>query len=279
MSSNKKERQYNQKKDYTIYVILHPHTKEFFVHYATTSALRNAMKDHYTLKNSYTKDMFKEHKETIYPPEMYALEENEMTAAECYEQKIIWIKYFVKQNYIPLNHEDDVSSSENLFEENIAKYKKIESLNINETLCKANRRFPHYGRERIELTDEEKINQRKQMKFYCTEEEYEVIKHNANERGQTVSAFIRDVSINTVSISFNYDAIIEHTKLINQIKTEMNAVITMLVQTNQAFPIDIEKMINLLHQIDKTEKNMLQKTQKERQQIRKDIKNLIANKE
>lgn len=277
MANRKKNSQYTEKKNYTIYVILHPHSKEFFVHFSATTALRNAMKQHYTLKNIYTKDMFEMHKETIYPPEMYALEETEMTRADCFVKKIIWIRYFMEHKYIPLNHVDDVTSSMNLFEENIPEYEDIKEIELEEVLGKSNRRFPHYGRERMEKDPELKTGERKQMKFFCSEEEYEIIKQNAKNRNQTLSAFIRDVSINTISIQNNYDAIQQHINEINQIKSELNAIITMLVNTNQAFPIDIEKMISLLQEINQSEKTMLQKTQNERKQIRNYIKKLLTN--
>ena len=276
MSINKKNKHYTDEKKYIVYVILHPHTKECFIHFSATTALKNAMKQNYTLKNIYTKDMFEEHKETIYPPEMYALEETEMTRADCFIKKILWIRYFMDNGYLPLNHEDDVSSAQNLFEENIADYEEIKRKNLEDVLGKANRRFPHYGRERMDKDPEEKSGERKQMKFFCSEEEYEIIKQNAKKRKQTISAFIRDVSTNTISIQFNYDAILQHTNEINQIKSELNAIITMLVQTNQAYPIDIEKIILLLDEINNTEKLMLQQTSKERQQLKKYIKKIIS---
>lgn len=52
----------------------------------------------------------------------------------------------------------------------------------------------------------------------------------------------------------------------------------MLVKTNQAFPNDIEKMIELLQEINQSEKLMLQRTQKERTAYQKYVKNLIARK-
>lgn len=204
------------------------------------------MKQHYTLNNFYTKEMFEKHKETIYPPEMYSLEENEMTLGDCFVRKILWIIYFKEKGYVPLNHEDDVSSSDNLFEENIPEYERMKDLDVNEIICASNRKFSRYGRERRLIESKHKCGERKQVKFFCSQEEYEMIKNNASKCDKTVSAFIRDVSVNTVSINYNYDAIIEHTNEINRIRAELHAIITMLVKTNQAFPNDIEKMIELL---------------------------------
>lgn len=278
MATKNLNNRYTKIKPYTIYILLHPHTKEFYIHYATTSSLRNAMKQHYNLNNIHTKDMFKEHRETIYPPEMYALEEKELNAAECFVKKILWIKYFIEKNYIPLNHQDDISSSENLFEENISDYELIKALDIEKIICRTTRRFPHYGRERkVNNNTDELSNERKQMKFYCSEEERNLIAKNAADRGQSLSAYMRDVSTNVVSVNLNYDAVLQHINEINQIKSELNPIISMLVKTNQAYPVDIEKIISSLREIDRTEKIMMQNITKERQQIRKYIKSILNN--
>lgn len=114
---------------------------------------------------------------------------------------------------------------------------------------------------------------RKGVKIYCSEEEYKLIESYATKYGKTVSGYIREAAIYGRAICINYDAIMEHTKMINKFTTEMHLIITMLVQTKQAYPKDVERMVSILEEISKNQKTMLQKTAKERAELRKLLKN------
>lgn len=110
-----------------------------------------------------------------------------------------------------------------------------------------------------------------------TQEEYDQILNNANQSGKTLAGYIREVTINKAVISINYDAILNYTKVINTLKSELHLIITMLVQTRQAYPLDIQRMITLLEEISQNQKKMLQYTQRESKGIRKYIKKLLAD--
>ena len=114
---------------------------------------------------------------------------------------------------------------------------------------------------------------RKGIKVYCSEEEYQIIESHAAKSGKTVSGYIRETALCGKAININYDAIMEHTKMINMFTTEMHLIITMLVQTKQAYPRDVERIVELLEEVAKNQKTMLQKTAKERERIRKLAKN------
>lgn len=108
-----------------------------------------------------------------------------------------------------------------------------------------------------------------------TQEEYEQILNNAKLSGKILAGYIREVTINRAVININYDAILNYTKVINTLKTEIHLIITMLIQTKQAYPSDIQKMNSLLEEISQNQKKMLQHTQRESQGIRKYIKKLL----
>lgn len=114
---------------------------------------------------------------------------------------------------------------------------------------------------------------RKAVKIYCSEEEYQIIESHAAKCGKTVSGYLREIALYGKAININYDAIMEHTKIINNLKNEMHLIITMLVQTKQAYPLDIQRMVELLEEIGKNQKTMLQKTAKERADLHKLAKN------
>lgn len=114
---------------------------------------------------------------------------------------------------------------------------------------------------------------RKGVKIYCSEEEYKLIESHAAKYGKTVSGYIREAAIYGRAICINHDAILEHTKIINTLKTEMHLIITMLVQTKQAYPADVQRMVSLLEEVTKNQKAMLRRTLKESQDLHKLVKN------
>ena len=114
---------------------------------------------------------------------------------------------------------------------------------------------------------------RKAVKIYCSEEECQIIESHAAKCGKTVSGYLREIALYGRAICINYDAIMEHTKIINTLKTEMHLIIKMLVQTKQAYPKDIERMVSLLEEITVNQRTMLQKTARERAKLHKLVKN------
>lgn len=115
---------------------------------------------------------------------------------------------------------------------------------------------------------------RKAVKIYFSEEEAQIIENYAAECGKTVSGYLREIALYGRAICINYDAIMEHTKIINNLGEQIHLIIKMLVQTKQAYPKDIEAMVGLLEEITKNQKEMLQKTAKERAKLHKLLKNV-----
>ena len=114
---------------------------------------------------------------------------------------------------------------------------------------------------------------RKAVKIYFSEEEVQIIESYAAECGKTVSGYLREIALYGRAICINYDAIMEHTKMINKFTTEMHLIITMLVQTKQAYPKDVERMVSLLEDVTKNQRTMLRMTMREHQKLHKLAKN------
>lgn len=110
---------------------------------------------------------------------------------------------------------------------------------------------------------------RKTLKAYCSEEEYQIVKSNAARYGKTVSGYMREVALYGRAFNINYDAIMEHTKIINNLKEKMHLIIKMLVQTKQAYPADVQRMVSLLEEITENQRTMLQRTLKEHEKLHK----------
>ncbi|MBQ4340122.1 MAG: hypothetical protein IJC41_03880 [Firmicutes bacterium] len=110
---------------------------------------------------------------------------------------------------------------------------------------------------------------RETLKAYCSEEERQIIESHAARYGKTVSGYMREVALYGRAFNINYDAIMEHTKIINNLKEEMHLIIKMLVQTKQAYPADVQRMVSLLEEITENQRTMLQRTLKEHEKLHK----------
>lgn len=114
---------------------------------------------------------------------------------------------------------------------------------------------------------------RKAVKIYCSEEEYQIIESHAAKCGKTVSGYLREIALYGRAICINYDAIIEHTKIINNLGEQIRLIIKMLVQTKQAYPADVRKLVSLLEDVTANQKTMLRRTLKESRDLHKLVKN------
>jgi len=61
MSRNKTNNTYTQEQRMSLYMILQPATKEFYVHFSAAKELRSVYKEHYNFRNSYTKKIFEKY--------------------------------------------------------------------------------------------------------------------------------------------------------------------------------------------------------------------------
>ena len=120
------------------------------------------------------------------------------------------------------------------------------------------------------------MSERKEIEFYCSQEEYDLIMKNAYNSHKSVSSYIKEAATNPTAININYDALTESTKKIKILKAEMHRIITMIVQTKQAYPLDIQRMISILEEINDTQKETLKLTAKESKDVRKQIKKVLS---
>ena len=80
-----------------------------------------------------------------------------------------------------------------------------------------------------------------------------------------------------VILLYNYDAIRRHTDEVLETKDKLYPVIAMLTATDQAFPKDIEIIISCLESLVESEKKLLNDNFKERERMRKLVKNELKS--
>ena len=116
-------------------------------------------------------------------------------------------------------------------------------------------------------------NKRKQVKFFCAEEEYTIMQKNAQKRSMTLSAYLRAVGLQGKVICYNYDAIRKHTDEVLRVRDKLYPFVAMLTATGQALPEDVQRIVFLLESLNESEGKLLDDNFKERERMRKLIKN------
>lgn len=117
-------------------------------------------------------------------------------------------------------------------------------------------------------------NTRKQVKFFCTEEEYSVMQKHAHSLNMTLSAYLRDAALTKGRIIYyNYDAIRKHTDEVMDIKSKLYPVVAILTATGQVLPTEVQHIVSCLDSLVESEKKLLDDNFKERNRMRKFIKN------
>lgn len=96
-----------------------------------------------------------------------------------------------------------------------------------------------------------------------SDEEYAIIKANADGLGMKVAPYIRKVAQNPMIIKFNYSAIERHTKQIGKIVNSVNQLIFTIEVTNNYQPKEIDGIMDYVEQILETERELLREVRKQ----------------
>lgn len=105
-----------------------------------------------------------------------------------------------------------------------------------------------------------------------TAEEYKNIEDMSILLNKSISAYVRESSANMITLNYNYETIEEHTKVISDLKKEINIIVNMSLQTKEIYNADIQNIIVLLEEIVKEEKKLLKILEKDRRQKSTQIK-------
>lgn len=122
------------------------------------------------------------------------------------------------------------------------------------------------------------MSNRKQVKFFCTDEEYETMKKHAHNLNMTLSAYLRGVALtNGRIIHYNYDAIRKHTDEVLEIKNKLYPVVAILTATGQVLPTEVQHIVSCIDTLVESEKKLLDDNFKERNRMRELVKSEMKN--
>ena len=98
-----------------------------------------------------------------------------------------------------------------------------------------------------------------QLHIRLSEEEYQIIKQNATASEKTVSAYMREMSLNMCILSPDYSCISEHTKQLSAIKNAIIQLTFTIIKSGKYVPPDLEYIHNKIKEVCKTENDFLEK--------------------
>lgn len=262
---------YDEIKKHKLYIIYHEQTLQFYIGITAAMDLSNVFSQHYSMRNECTKELFKEYRETVYCPQIFVLQKVSCTFSEATSRQIAFVKHFQEGGYTSLNEDYIIESANDLEEYTEEIYKDISEKSVEDYLSPANRICGNYGRKRKNESDNPYTEGKKQVKFFCTDEEYAVIQMNAKKHNLTVSAYLREVGLTGNIIYINYQAIVDHSKFLSKIKNMLISISNYYVHCGVAFPTDVDHLKKISEEVLAEEKKLYHATEKERQNLRKEI--------
>ena len=269
------KKQYTEKQSRCIYVILNPKTKEFYIDYTLNEKenLRCAFKAHRTEKRAKTLDMIRRAKEHDVRPCFFKLDELYCTKVEAYHAVIGWAKIFIDREYINVDHSNIECYIEDIFGEAEKYYESKKGVDMTQLFtcerclspCKPEKQVaPKIGTQQV------------QIKFSVSEEEKLRIQKNAKVADRSVSAFIKEMSLDMCIIESGPDKIIsDHIAEISALRNGIFQLVYTIQKTGDYFPADLDTICELMQRILESEKSFLQMMEKENPKVRKLLKSQV----
>jgi len=238
----KKEKKAEPMSDYIIYVILSPlNDKKFIVNKTGAKRLYKTYSEHFNLRVTKTKEMFREAREKSLLPPIYKLEEIHTSEQEVFRHCVAWTKYFIEHGYTQIaddslgTYANDISNKTKKYYDNI-KYEPID-----EILLPSEGEYPDYGRLKSHGTNSN-------VMVYFSSEEYLQIKNTAEENGISMAAYCKSMSLNGRIVNADLSFIGDYINMFTEYKTMMRHMLFTINKTGKYYPADLK---NIQDGIDK----------------------------
>ena len=118
-------------------------------------------------------------------------------------------------------------------------------------------------------------NKTKVIQFRVNESEYRKLKNDADNIGQSISAYTRRCAFHQYTLCVNYDEIERHTHEISEIKSAVNRLIYTLVRSGNYYPADIENILKLLNEINNSEKKLIKLFHRSQPRLRRELEKIV----
>ena len=263
----KNDKRYTQVKDMAIYAIMMPTGPEIYIGKCEYRHLRNHYRDHYNLHKAQTKQLIEAVKKEGQRPEMYLIEELEATEVEAYKHVVAWVKYFVENGRVSLNHTKTNAYADDLTPETSALYARIQYDSVEEYISDESRLFEDYGVKPARVNEDDDTI----ISFRVSEEEAERIKNMAEERGMTVSQLVRAAAQDGCVVDVSFKEIANYIAELRRQSVLIGYSISTIYQTGHYTPSDLALLQELADTVDRQRGEIMDDINKTVQQMRKQI--------
>lgn len=222
----------------SIYVILFPNTRSFFIGKTLDGKLEQIYKQHYYGEIKKTKEAFLRAKESGKNPPMYCVETVETYQEEAFYHCVAWVKYFLDKGYISLCGENLDQYAKELREESRVIYNHIKEITIEEICPDGEDLFPSYGRKRKKKTDADHSF----IGFRVSPEEGLRIKNAASDAGLTTSEYCKRMVLNGRAIIIDQSVFRSFTSCVDEFVERdslLKQILAAIYETRTYYPADL----------------------------------------
>lgn len=255
-----RNRDRDTKHELDIYVILSGISDEFIVWKVKSGNAYKAFADHVRLKSWRTKDLFTRSIEQKKMPKMYLLETVNCSQREAMKHCIVWTKYFLAHNRVPIVGDTMISYANDLDEESLRIYKQIEGRLFEDVINSETAIVENYQPKiwsKSEETEQKGEKKRRETTITFNEELYKIVRKKADYLGLPLAKYGRIMMANGFVFRFDFA---EYLKEIRSIKRVMQDIQEAIYQSGRYFPSDLENLEKCIDEVNDVQRKMMKDT-------------------
>lgn len=255
-----RNRDRDAKHELDIYVIMSDISDEFIVWKVKSGNAYKAFADLVRLKSWRTKDLFTRSIKQKKMPKMYLLETVNCSQREAMKHCIVWTKYFLAHNKVPIVGDTMISYANDLDEESLRIYELIEGRLFEDVINSETAIVENYQPKiwsKSEETEQKGEKKRRETTITFNEELYKIVRKKADYLGLPLAKYGRIMMVNGFVFRFDFA---EYLKEIRSIKRVMQDIQEAIYQSGRYFPSDLENLEKCINEVNDVQRKMMKDT-------------------
>lgn len=268
MSHIKSNKKYVDIKKQTIYVLISPIEKEFFVGQVVPQAERNRYKNHFTLRYKQTDKMVSKIKNEDKKPKMYRLEDLETTEVKAYYHCLAWINFFTNHGYKSVAYPGTNGYAADPGEDVLKIFDAIKDKKIDEVLSDKADMFPHYKERKDKKKDDGMVT----ISFRVTQEEADKLRDRAKKQKITTTQFCRNTALDGCIVNVNFNFLSVYLAEMKGLKSLVRQTMITIYKLGNYYPPDLNNIQKTVEILEKHEDQITKKLIETMKTMRKEIR-------
>lgn len=246
-------------KDYTLFALMDPERKCFYIGVAMTKNTYNAYADHMAqTKYQRTKPMVRACVERGELPHMYALEKDIITKRETAKRQLVWTKYFLSKGCEALdrNHKTavvDPFPDSGFSPDMEVQYSAIAGKALADICNERTRLHADYRAIRPKRNSSEPT----QLNLPLSPDEYQIIVKHATDSGLKPSAYCKKMALEKLVIQYNYQPIRAHAQYVAKLRRTLDNIAFAMIKSGTCYDNDLVSIRSYMRDIYSSECQLL----------------------